>query len=316
MMPSYIGTSIEDTLSFIIREIINKTIKPYIENNEKDIFKIKIADMACGSGAFLLESFQYLNDYLIDYYKIYDVSKLLSTGIGTYKLKYEIKKNMLTKFYGTDKDYNAVKTTEFGLLLKLLEDENTESLPVRQVLHKLNENIFWGNSLISNDMVDNNDLARAVNAFDYGAKKFDIIIGNPPYMKTEDIKKLTPLEKTIYEEKYRSAYKQYDKYFLFIERSLQLLNKNGIIGYILPNKFMKVGAGLELRKLLKENKNINEILSFGANQVFKDKTTYTNILILTELHNEQIQYSEVKNLNDWLLRNYNGEKYSLIRLIY
>ncbi len=92
MMPSYIGTSIEDTPSFIIREIINKTIKPYIENNEKDIFKIKIADMACGSGAFLLESFQYLNDYLIDYYKIYDVSKLLSTGIGTYKLKYEIKK--------------------------------------------------------------------------------------------------------------------------------------------------------------------------------------------------------------------------------
>lgn len=306
-----IDRDIVTTPSFIIREIINKTIKPYIEKNEKDIFKIKIADIACGSGAFLLESFQYLNDYLIDNYKTNDASKLLSTGIGTYKLKYEIKKDLLTKcFYGVDKDYNAVKTTEFGLLLKLLEDENTESLPSRQVLPKLNENIFWGNSLISNDMVDNNELASAVNAFDYGTKKFDIIIGNPPYMKTEDINTLTPLEKPIYEEKYKSAYKQYDKYFLFIERSLQLLNKNGVIGYILPNKFMKVGAGLELRKLLKENKNINEILSFGANQVFKDKTTYTNILILTEQKNEQIQYFEVNNLNDWLLRHYDYYKYS------
>lgn len=309
--PENIDRDIVTTPSFIIREIINKTIKPYIENNGNDVFKIKIADIACGSGAFLLESFQYLNDYLIDYYKIHDTSKLLSTGVGTYKLKYEIKKDLLTKcFYGVDKDYNAVKTTEFGLLLKLLEDENTESLPQRQVLPKLNKNIFWGNSLISNDMVNNNDIACSINAFDYGTKKFDIIIGNPPYMKTEDIKTFTPLEKSIYEYAYRSAYKQYDKYFLFIERSLQLLNKNGIVGYILPNKFMKVGAGLELRKLLKENKNINEILSFGANQVFKDKTTYTNILVLTEQQNQQIQYSEVNNLNDWLLRHYNVEEYS------
>ena len=141
-------------------------------------------------------------------------------------------------------------------------------------------------------------------------EKFDFVIGNPPYMKTEDIKTLTPLEKPIYESNYKSAYKQYDKYFLFLERSLQLLSKNGMVGYILPNKFMKVGAALELRKLLKNNQYIKEIVSFGANQVFKDKTTYTNILILTEQSNEQIEYSEVNKLNDWLLRSYDYDKYS------
>lgn len=299
------------TPNYIIREIINRTIKPYIENSKRNIFDIKIADIACGSGAFLLESFQYLNDYLIDYYKEHDASKLLHTGLGTYKLKFNIKKNLLLNcFYGVDKDYNAVKTTEFGLLLKLLEDENIETLPSRQVLPKLNKNIFWGNSLISNDLTENSETASAVNAFDYEDHKFDIIIGNPPYMKTEDIKTLTPLEKPIYESNYKSAYKQYDKYFLFIERSLQLVNKNGIIGYILPNKFMKVGSALELRKLLKDNQYIREIISFGANQVFKDKTTYTNILILTEQSNEQIEYSEVNKLSDWLIRNYDYDKYS------
>lgn len=309
--PENIDRDVVTTPNYIIREIINKTIKPYIENREKDIFDIKIADIACGSGAFLLESFQYLNDYLIDYYKEHDISKLLHTGIGTYKLKFNIKKDLLLNcFYGIDKDYNAVKTTEFGLLLKLLEDENTETLPSRQVLPKLNKNIFWGNSLISNNMTENEEIASDINAFDYENQKFDIIIGNPPYMKTEDIKTLTPLEKPIYESNYKSAFKQYDKYFLFIERSLQLVNKNGIIGYILPNKFMKVGSALELRKLLKDNKYIREIISFGANQVFKDKTTYTNILILTEQSNEQIEYTEINKLNDWLLRNYDYKKYS------
>lgn len=299
------------TPNYIIREIINRTIKPYIENSKRNIFDIKIADIACGSGAFLLESFQYLNDYLIDYYKEHDASKLLHTGLGTYKLKFNIKKNLLLNcFYGVDKDYNAVKTTEFGLLLKLLEDENIETLPSKHVLPKLNKNIFWGNSLISNDLTENSETASAVNAFDYEDHKFDIIIGNPPYMKIEDIKTLTPLEKPIYESNYKSAYKQYDKYFLFIERSLQLVNKNGIIGYILPNKFMKVGSALELRKLLKDNQYIREIISFGANQVFKDKTTYTNILILTEQSNEQIEYSEVNKLSDWLIRNYDYDKYS------
>ena len=71
-------------------------------------------------------------------------------------------------------------------------------------------------------MTEDEEIASAVNAFDYGTRKFDIIIGNPPYMKTEDIKTFTPLEKPIYESNYKSAYKQYDKYFLFLENQKPL----------------------------------------------------------------------------------------------
>lgn len=92
------------------------------------------------------------------------------------------------------------------------------------------------------------------------------------------MKQLTPLELPIYKNKYKSAYKQFDKYFLFVERSMQLLKDNGYLGYILPSKFTKVGAGQGLRKLLTDQKYLSKLISFGASQVFKDKTTYTCLL--------------------------------------
>ena len=116
--------------------------------------------------------------------------------------------------------------------------------------------------------------------YNFDARKFDVIVGNPPYMATEHMKQLTPLELPLYKTQYQSAYKQFDKYFLFIERGLFLLKPQGLFGYIVPSKFTKVGAGKKLRELLASKKEIEKIISFGANQIFQDKTTYTCLLIL------------------------------------
>ncbi|MDW9214612.1 hypothetical protein SE957_07160 [Escherichia coli] len=62
-------------------------------------------------------------------------------------------------------------------------------------------------------------------------------------MATEHMNQLTPKELDIYKRKYKSAYKQFDKYFLFIERSIQILKDHGYLGYILPSRFIKVDAG-------------------------------------------------------------------------
>jgi hypothetical protein len=57
---------------------------------------------------------------------------------------------LLNCIYGVDKDYNAVEATKFGLLLKLLEDEDTNSTnKTKPVLPDLSENIFFGNSLLN-----------------------------------------------------------------------------------------------------------------------------------------------------------------------
>src|SRR6185369_16831615 len=150
-----------------------------------------------------------------------------------------------------------VEACKFGLLLKLLEDENNTTIPT-PALPEISGAIHFGNSLIesSETTSKNNPI---VNPFDFKEIKFDVIVGNPPYMSTEDMKEITPLELPLYKEKFSTAYKQFDKYFLFIERAYQLLNEDGYLGYIVPSKFIKVGAAKTLRELLKNSQSLNKL---------------------------------------------------------
>lgn len=310
--PENIDRDIVTTPTFIINDILRNTVLPKCKDKtDEEVLKLKFADIACGSGAFLLELFQLLNDILIDFYLKTDKSKLIQTNINTYKLPFEIKiKVLLNCVFGIDKDYNAVEATKFGLLLKLLESEDVNSTnKTKPVLPGLSENIFFGNSLLNPRQVDKKNQTE-VNPFDFSKLRFDVIVGNPPYMKSEDMKNITPLELPLYKTIYTSAYKQFDKYFLFLEQGLNLLTDNGILGYIVPSKFTKVGAGKKLRELLSEKEYLHSIVSFGANQVFTDKTTYTCLLILNKKPQKTFQYAEVKSLNSWKVREPEAVKYA------
>ena len=293
------------TPNFIVREILRQTMKDNLAHlTDKQILSLKCADIACGSGAFLLETFQILCDALVDFYTVNDKSKLIQTDVNTFKLKFEVKRNVLMScIYGVDKDFNAVEACKFGLLLKLLEGEDDSTIAsFHPVLPNLDDNIFYGNSLLESSDVPDNQVEE-INPFDFGERKFHYIIGNPPYMKTEDIKVFTPKEHKLYPKRYKSAYKQYDKYFLFVERAFKLLKEDGAMGYIVPSKFMKVGAGKELRNYISSNKSIKAITSFGAHQVFSDKSTYSCIIILQNKENDSFTYSEVDSLAKWKVRD-------------
>lgn len=240
------------TPSFIIQDILRQTVVKHCEDKTADeILNSSYADIACGSGAFLLETYQLLNDILVDYYLANKPQKLIQTSVDTFKLPFSIKKQLLENcIFGVDKDFNAVEACKFGLLLKLLENENNTTISI-PALPNLEQNINFGNSLIdsSQTSVENQDV---INPFDF-TQKFDVIVGNPPYMATEHMKKFTSSELPLYKKNYSSSYKQFDKYFLFIEKGLQLLKEEGCFGYIVPSKFAKVGAGKKLRELLVEN---------------------------------------------------------------
>jgi hypothetical protein len=310
--PENVDRDIITTPTFIISDILRNTVLKKCEGKtDKEILKLKFADISCGSGAFLLELFQLLNDILIDYYLKNDKSKLIQTNINTYKLPFEIKRQLLLNcIYGVDKDYNAVEAAKFGLLLKLLEDEDTNSTnKTKPVLPDLSENIFFGNSLLNPKQVTNKKDQVIINPFDFSELRFDVIVGNPPYMKSEDMKNITPLELPLYKTNYDSAYKQFDKYFLFLEQGINLLAEEGILGYIVPSKFTKVGAGKKIRELLTDKEYLHSIVSFGANQVFADKTTYTCLLILNKKPQKTFQYAEVKSLKSWKVREPEAVKY-------
>ncbi|MEN9910185.1 MAG: hypothetical protein RLZZ540_3344 [Bacteroidota bacterium] len=311
--PENIDKDIVTTPTYIINDILRDTVIPKCnDKTAKEILGLKFADISCGSGAFLLELFQLLNDIVIDYYLKNDTSKLIQTNIDTYKLSFETKREILLNcVFGVDKDYNAVEASKFGLLLKLLEGEDVNSVnKSNPILPNLDNNIFFGNSLINSSEIKENKTLEIINPFDFQDLKFDVIIGNPPYLKVEDMKNITPVELPIYKENFKSAYKQFDKYFLFIEQGLNLLKEDGVLGYIVPSKFTKLGSGKNLRKLLAKNGNLKRIVSFGANQVFKDKTTYTCLLFTTKTSNETFTFTEVNNLTQWKIRDYNSLKFN------
>ncbi|EOV0920122.1 N-6 DNA methylase [Vibrio parahaemolyticus] len=301
----HIDRDVVTTPTHIVKEIIRNTVVEYCKNkSDVEILNSKFADIACGSGAFIIEVFQSLQDILVDYYLKNDKSKLQQLSGHTYKLKLQVKKEILCKcIYGIDKDYNATKACAFGLLLKLLEGESKETIGnSTSILPALDGNILFGNSLIdSKDKVKQEDVC-TINPFDLLDHQFDVIVGNPPYMATEHMNQLIPKEFEIYKKKYKSAFKQFDKYFLFVERSMQALKQNGYLGYILPSKFIKVGSGKNLRKLLSDNKYLSKFISFGSYQVFQNKTTYTCLLFLNKADHDDFSFYEVKDFKKWLTR--------------
>lgn len=135
---------------------------------------------------------------------------------------------------------------------------------------------------------------------------FDVIIGNPPYISLEklsdDVKAYAKMHRMDEEEQkeipvYSTLESRGDIYSLFVERGLHLLRKDGLLAYILPNKWMTVGYGKPLRQLFLDN-NLTEVIDFGDNQIFTDATTYTCIIRMTKAKSSgQILSSSIHNVN-------------------
>ena len=189
VVPKDIDRDIVTTPTYIIKEIIGRTVVKYCKRlSVEQILDSKFSDIACGSGAFLLEVFETLQDIITEKcLSAGDMSKLDLVSKDTYKLKYQVKQRILTScIYGIDKDYNAIKATQFGLLLKLLENERDTTI-TSPALPSLDENILFGNSLVDPSYIKavSVDLLQSINPFSFDDLSFDVIVGNPPYLSTE-----------------------------------------------------------------------------------------------------------------------------------
>jgi adenine-specific DNA-methyltransferase len=125
---------------------------------------------------------------------------------------------------------------------------------------------------------------------------FDIVIGNPPYLRVQGLQQTQPDFVPIYRDRFQSAKGSFDIYALFVERGYGLLDKHGQLAYILPHKFFQASFGAGLRKLLTARKALREIVRFGAEQVFDEATTYTCLLFLTAQPQAAFDLLEVRSL--------------------
>lgn len=118
---------------------------------------------------------------------------------------------------------------------------------------------------------------------------FDLIIGNPPYLRIQGIQKVDPELARTYKELYKSATGAFDLYVLFLERGLSLLKPKGILNFILPHKWVNAAFGIGIRRIINTNQFGKKIISFGAYQVF-NASNYTSLLWLTNSKNKTFEY--------------------------
>jgi len=115
------------------------------------------------------------------------------------------------------------------------------------------------------------------------ASGFSAVIGNPPYIRIQNLRQSNP-DMARYLEKsdvFYSADGRFDIYSPFVEKGAKL-SSDGVLSYILPNKFIESGGGEKLRDYLSRNNLVSEIVDFQHHQVFDGVTTYTCLLSLRQ----------------------------------
>ncbi len=142
------------------------------------------------------------------------------------------------------------------------------------------------------DPFDQNQFARFFDpelmfGFDRG---FDIVIGNPPYVRQEAIKEFKPEFK---EAKYATYNGTADLFVYFYERSFQLLNPHGCLSFITSNKWFRAKYGTALREYMVTHTELRQIIDFGDEAVF-DALAYPTIVIATK-RDKAVPQSDVKN---------------------
>ena len=241
-------------------------IVSFIINNVNPKNNSKCLDPSCGCGAFLLG--------LVNYYQ------------NTFKKK--IKRIVQENIFGADiLEYNIHRSK---LLLALRALQNDE------ILEEEDFNLVVQDSLRAN-------WQKSFYRDSFG--EFDKIVGNPPYVKFQDLSN----ENREFLTKYWKTIKNgtFNLYFTFFELGYKLLGKNGRLGYITPNNYFTSLAGESLREYFHQTKCITKIIDFKHQKIFNAQT-YTAVTFLSKAVSSSIIYDRIKQDQEPknFIKNING----------
>ncbi len=266
-----------------------------------DVAKMRFADIACGSGSFLLGVYDYLLRWHTKYYNTGKGKKeakkdgCITNDDGTFALSFEQKREILVNnIYGVDIDRQAYEVTQLSLFLKLL-DEETQGTSRQfltghreSLLPSLNQNIVCGNALVdwdisSGDLFEQLDQEkeRKLNPMSFEQKfpkimadgGFDAIVGNPPWGAD-----FTETELEYFRVHHvEIIVRMIDSFMYFVRQALTKIRPLGYFGMIIPDVVLYQLDNEKLRGLLLANTNLKRLINTG--DVFVKVTRPTAIII-------------------------------------
>ncbi|MCA3561158.1 MAG: N-6 DNA methylase [Aestuariivirga sp.] len=240
---------------------------------------LKVLDPACGSGAFLAAAFDVL---AADYARVLNRLDELKVHTGLDAFDEILGRNL----FGVDLNIESVEITRLSLWLKTARQKHR--------LASLDETIRDGNSLIGEKNYADRPFAwdgRFADILKQGG--FDIVIGNPPYVRMELLKD----QKPYFSKHYEVADERTDLYAYFFEKGVDVLKPGGRLGYISSSSFFRTGSGVKLRALMAEETEVETVIDFGDEQIFEGVTTYPAIITARKLAKDEQPAGELRFFN-------------------
>ena len=232
-----------------------------------DLERVRVLDPACGSGAFLIEAFDQLHA------RYQEAADHLYELWGSRSL-FDPDQTILEKnLYGVDLNEEAIEICRLSIWIKTAQRGKK--------LTDLDRTIRTGNSLVEDKDLDPR------NAFDWRAAfpevfadgGFDVVVGNPPYVRQELLGGLKP----YFEKNFQAYHGMADLYVYFFERGLDVLKPGGRLSFVVTNKWLKGGYAEPLRRLLSERAWVETLVDLGhAKQVFEDADVFPSIAVLAK----------------------------------
>lgn len=230
--------------------------------------RTRVLDPACGSGAFLIQAF----DFLAAEYERCN-TKLATLRGGQLEITDLNRLILSNNLYGVDINPEAVEITKLSLWLKTAESGKQ--------LTYLDGNILLGNSLVDDRSVDSRALDwQAAFPEIMNAGGFDCVVGNPPYVRQEAISEYKP----YFEGRWPNTYHgMADLYVYFIERGVDVLRRDGLLGFIMSNKWLRTGYGEALRTFSSRQAKPELLVDFGHAPIFPEADTFPCIVLLRKV---------------------------------